>query len=92
MNNEVKAKEGFLKAEYEIEAPGLNKGNTIIHIDTEESLIQIGMKRNEKEATNIQISIPTRYDLKETVANIVDGIISIKVPTKEGVVQTVEIE
>lgn len=84
--------EGMEEAKYVVKAAGCNNENTTIKTDIEGRKIVVKIKSTEPKIDVCkEISVPKRYNLDLTKAEIKDGILTIVVPTTEGIVKTVEI-
>lgn len=85
--------EEMSEAKYELKVPGANKENTSIKSDSECRKIVVTTKDETlKLDCSAEITIPKRYDLDKTNVSIKDGIITILIPTHDGVVKTIEVK
>lgn len=69
-----------------INMPGANVDNTKIDTDTETNQVFVTCEDFELKSS---FSVEERFDVNKTEAVIKDGIITITIPTKEGVVKSV---
>lgn len=82
-----KEEEGLEAAIYEIECPGLSKDNAKIVTDSLKRQVIIQPKEKEE----FTLYVKERYEIKNTSIEIDSGIMTVTIPTKEGVVNNVEI-
>jgi len=88
----ITKEEKLEEAIYKLGCPGINKKNANIHVDTKTSEIIIEKMKDKLSTDRCVISLTDRYDLTTVKAIIADGIVTITVPTKEGVVLGVKVE
>jgi HSP20 family molecular chaperone IbpA/ribosomal protein L21E len=81
----IHKEENFKEAIYTIIAPGKNKENIEVHADMDTKSIHIE-DANEKNSVSCWFNVPERYNIEKATISIVDGIIKITIPVKEGVV------
>lgn len=87
-----KKEEGLEVAIYEIECPGINKDNAKVVTDSENNEVIIQHKDGEEVESKCIISVKERYEIKKTSIKMEHGIITVNIPTKEGVITNIEIE